>query len=252
VPGEPIPGDAPKTPLFIGFALLLAIGSFGFAFLEAFDLSAGAWEPDFLDRFGNWFLLVSVVAIALVVVVALVLCRLPPADPRRSLRASVSVRLAAASPVRRTAARTVHGPHTRGSRAPLRTGPAGRRRAGPRDRRQGPVLPLSRHGPRHAAKRRPHDRTRRLRGGGRGQRLGQDHPVQDVQRPGPALLERRLRRLRARAGGRYLGLQRRGALQPCRLRLPGLPEPAGAAYGLGRGLLRPPVLRARVSLRAHR
>ncbi|HLQ81695.1 MAG TPA: cell division protein FtsQ, partial [Brachybacterium sp.] len=76
VPGEPIPGDAPKTPLFIGFALLLAIGSFGFAFLEAFDLSAGAWEPDFLDRFGNWFLLVSVVAIALVMVVALVLFRL--------------------------------------------------------------------------------------------------------------------------------------------------------------------------------
>ena len=73
VPGEPIPGDAPNTPLFVGFALLLAISSFGFAFLEAFDLSAGAWEPDFLDRFGNWFLLVSVAAIALVMLVALLL-----------------------------------------------------------------------------------------------------------------------------------------------------------------------------------
>src|SRR5699024_11998104 len=70
------PGRRPKTPLFIGFALLLAVGSFGFAFLEAFDLSAGAWAPDFLDRFGNWFLLVSVAEIALVMVVALALFRL--------------------------------------------------------------------------------------------------------------------------------------------------------------------------------
>ena len=84
VPGEPIPGDAPRTPLFVGFALLLAIASFGFAFLEAFDLSAGAWEPDFLDRFGNWFLLVSVAAIVLVMVVALALFRLSRTTPGAS------------------------------------------------------------------------------------------------------------------------------------------------------------------------
>lgn len=76
VPGEPIPGRAPRTPLFVGFALLLAIASFGFAFLEAFDFNAGAWEPDFLDRFGSWFIVVSVVAIALVLLVALILFRL--------------------------------------------------------------------------------------------------------------------------------------------------------------------------------
>lgn len=66
VPGEPIPGDAPKGPLFVGFALLLSAASFGFAFLEAFDLSAGAWEPDFLGRFGDSFLWLSVAAILLV------------------------------------------------------------------------------------------------------------------------------------------------------------------------------------------
>ncbi|MGO1259812.1 MAG: hypothetical protein ACTMII_12745, partial [Brachybacterium sp.] len=81
VPGEPIPGDAPKTPMFVGFVLLLAIASFGFAFLEAFDISAGAWEPDFLDQFGNWFLLISVAAIAVVMLVAIILFRLSRSTP---------------------------------------------------------------------------------------------------------------------------------------------------------------------------
>ncbi|MGY5766453.1 cell division protein FtsQ [Brachybacterium sp. DNPG3] len=76
VPGEPIPGTAPRTPLFVGVALLLSVASFGFAFLEAFDLSAGAWEPDFIDQFGNGFLLISVAAIAVVLVVAVLLFRL--------------------------------------------------------------------------------------------------------------------------------------------------------------------------------
>lgn len=75
VPGEPIPGTAPRTPLFIGVAVLLSVVAFGFAFLEAFDLSAGAFEPDFLDRFGDGFLWVSVAAIALVLVVAILLFR---------------------------------------------------------------------------------------------------------------------------------------------------------------------------------
>lgn len=76
VPGEPIPGAAPRTPLFVGGALLLSVASFGFAFLEAFDISAGAFEPDFIDQFGNGFLLVSVAAIAVVLVVAVLLFRL--------------------------------------------------------------------------------------------------------------------------------------------------------------------------------
>lgn len=90
VPGEPIPGDAPSTPVFIGFALLLAVASFGFAFLEAFDLIAGAWEPDFLDRFGNWFLLISVAAIAVVMIVALVLFRLSRSAPEAAADSSDS------------------------------------------------------------------------------------------------------------------------------------------------------------------
>ena len=81
VPGEPIPGAAPRTPLVVGFGLLLAVASFGFAFLEAFDLSAGAWEPDLLDQFGDWFILVSVAAIAVVLVVAIVLFRLSRSVP---------------------------------------------------------------------------------------------------------------------------------------------------------------------------
>lgn len=76
VPGEPIPGAAPRTPLFVGGALLLSVASFGFAFLEAFDISAGAFEPDFIDRFGNGFLLVAVAAIAVVLTVAVLLFRL--------------------------------------------------------------------------------------------------------------------------------------------------------------------------------
>lgn len=76
VPGEPIPGQAKASGVFVGFAVLLSIASFGFAFLEAFDISAGAFEPDFLDLFGDWFILVSVVAIAVVLGAAILLFRL--------------------------------------------------------------------------------------------------------------------------------------------------------------------------------
>jgi hypothetical protein len=76
VPGEPIPGQAKASGVFVGFAVLLSIASFGFAFLEAFDISAGAFEPDFLDLFGDWFILVSIVAIAVVLGAAILLFRL--------------------------------------------------------------------------------------------------------------------------------------------------------------------------------
>lgn len=82
VPGEPIPGQARNTPLFVAFALVLAVVSFGFAFLEAFDLSAGAFEPDFIDQFGDWFILVSVLAIALVLGVAILLFRVSQSSRR--------------------------------------------------------------------------------------------------------------------------------------------------------------------------
>ena len=76
IPGEPIPGQAQASGVFVGFAVLLSIASFGFAFLEAFDISAGAFEPDFLDLFGDWFILVSIVAIAVVLGAAILLFRL--------------------------------------------------------------------------------------------------------------------------------------------------------------------------------
>lgn len=75
VAGEPFPGQARASGVFVGFAVLLSIASFGFAFLEAFDISAGAFEPDFLDLFGNWFILVSVVAILIVLGLAILLFR---------------------------------------------------------------------------------------------------------------------------------------------------------------------------------
>ena len=76
IPGEPIPGQSRASGVFVGFAVLLSIASFGFAFLEAFDISAGAFEPDFLDLFGDWFILVSIVAIAVVLGAAILLFRL--------------------------------------------------------------------------------------------------------------------------------------------------------------------------------
>ena len=74
-PGEPIPDQAPASGVFVGFALLLAVASFGFAFLEAFDISAGSFEPDFIDRFGDWFTVVAIIAIAVVLGVAILLFR---------------------------------------------------------------------------------------------------------------------------------------------------------------------------------
>lgn len=71
VPGEPIPGSTPRNVWFVVVALLLSVASFGFAFLEAYDLNMGAWEPKFLDQFGSSFILVSIVAIIVVLGLAI-------------------------------------------------------------------------------------------------------------------------------------------------------------------------------------
>lgn len=47
VAGEPFAGAAPKTAWFVVLAVLVSIGSFFFAFLEAWDLSIGSFEADF-------------------------------------------------------------------------------------------------------------------------------------------------------------------------------------------------------------
>ena len=75
VPGEPIPGSTPGNAMFVAVALLLSVASFGFAFLEAYDLNMGEWEPDFLDQYGNSFIWVSVGAIAVVLLLAVVAFR---------------------------------------------------------------------------------------------------------------------------------------------------------------------------------
>src|SRR5699024_10935454 len=71
VPGEPIPGKAPNSGLFLGAVLLLSVASFFFAFLEAWDVSIGAFEPEFLEEYGSGFLWVSVAAIVVVTAAAI-------------------------------------------------------------------------------------------------------------------------------------------------------------------------------------
>src|SRR5690625_1290411 len=74
-PGHPIPGAAPRNVTFVIGALVLSVASFGLAFLEAYDLNVGAWEPELLEQFGPWFIIVSVIAIVIVLGLAIVLFR---------------------------------------------------------------------------------------------------------------------------------------------------------------------------------
>jgi len=75
VPGERIPGAAPKAGWFVAAAVLLAIASFFFAFLEAWDVSFGAVETDLRGQFGDGFLWVSVGVIVVAVGIAVLLFR---------------------------------------------------------------------------------------------------------------------------------------------------------------------------------
>ena len=74
VPGEPIPGSAPRTGLFVAVALALAVASFLFAFLEVWEVEFGVFEPEWLDTYGPGFIWVGngAAAIAFLVGVALV------------------------------------------------------------------------------------------------------------------------------------------------------------------------------------
>lgn len=75
VPGEPIPGKAPNSGLFVGAVVLLSVASFFFAFLEAWDVSLGAFEPEFIEQYGNGFLWISVIAIVIITVLAILFFR---------------------------------------------------------------------------------------------------------------------------------------------------------------------------------
>lgn len=71
--GTPFPGAAPKTIWFLVVAVLAGVVSFVFAFLEAWDVSVGAFEPDYRDQFGDTFLWVSVGALVLLLAIASIL-----------------------------------------------------------------------------------------------------------------------------------------------------------------------------------
>ena len=75
VPGEPIPGKMPNSGLFVGAAVLLSVASFFVAFLEAWDVSIGAFEPEFLEEYGNSFLWISVIAIVVITALAILFFR---------------------------------------------------------------------------------------------------------------------------------------------------------------------------------
>lgn len=94
VPGEPIPGQAPLSPAFIVGLILLSLASFFFAFLEAWDLNPGAWEPDFLDEFGASFLWISVIALVVTLLLGIVLFRVAQRRDERNTSAGITERQA--------------------------------------------------------------------------------------------------------------------------------------------------------------
>ncbi len=73
VPGESIPGSAPRAGWFVVAAVLLAIASAFFAFLEAWDLNVGVIESELLDEYGTGFLWVSVAAIVVLLGISIAL-----------------------------------------------------------------------------------------------------------------------------------------------------------------------------------
>ena len=76
VPGEPIPGEAPRAGWFVVVAVAIAIGSAFFAFLESWDVEIGVFEPEFLEQYGMSFLWVGVGAIVLTTIIAFVAYRI--------------------------------------------------------------------------------------------------------------------------------------------------------------------------------
>lgn len=72
-PGKRVTGAAPKTVWFVVVAVLAGVASFFFAFLEAWDVTFGAFEPDFRDSYGDTFLWVSVGSLVAVLAIASIL-----------------------------------------------------------------------------------------------------------------------------------------------------------------------------------
>lgn len=88
VAGEPVPGAAPRAGWFVAVAVVLAVASFFFAFLEAWDVNIGVVDGEFRDQFGDGFLWVSVGAIVVLLAIATALF----AAHRRRARGKASTR----------------------------------------------------------------------------------------------------------------------------------------------------------------
>lgn len=73
VKGEPVPGAAPRAGWFVVAAVVLAIASLFFAFLEAWDVAIGTIDNDLREQFGDGFLWVSVAAIVILLGTAIAL-----------------------------------------------------------------------------------------------------------------------------------------------------------------------------------
>ncbi|HJE85888.1 MAG TPA: hypothetical protein K8V94_10045 [Corynebacterium amycolatum] len=91
VPGEPIPGQAPLSGTFIIAIVALSIASFFFAFLEAWDLNAGTFEPEFLEQYGMSFMWVSVIALVVTLAIAILLFRVAQKKDVRNTKENVQV-----------------------------------------------------------------------------------------------------------------------------------------------------------------
>ncbi|WP_110589763.1 cell division protein FtsQ [Microbacterium suaedae] len=72
-PGKRIPGSVPRAGWFVVVAILAGLGSFFFAFLEAWDVSVGTVEGEYREQFGDQFLWIGVGAIVVVLAAASIL-----------------------------------------------------------------------------------------------------------------------------------------------------------------------------------
>ena len=65
---------------FIIAAIVLSIATFFFAFLEAWDIKVGAFEPEYLEKYGLSFLWVSVAALIATLVISIILFKVSQKD----------------------------------------------------------------------------------------------------------------------------------------------------------------------------
>lgn len=98
VPGEKIPGEAPGTGWFAVVAIMITPGSASFAYLEAWDIEAGVYEPEFLEEYGMSFFWVGIGAIVLTFLIPIAAWKLGNRGKKLpEVNAEEAVRIAQAS-----------------------------------------------------------------------------------------------------------------------------------------------------------